>query len=187
MNHFTCPAFGFRIAQPDGWEVLPAQWVHAYLSRAAPTSEALADILQQAQAHEPFLLMHKPAENPVLAMPTVQCKASRLPAMTAQGSMANLLESITEKMTAAFPDFDILDASDEYLVAGTCGGRMVASMSVKNAEGQSFHCISESLFLPAKRFLFMIGMSATSDAGSRPEADFREMVHSLRLDQISHK
>lgn len=181
MNYYSCPAFGFRIAQPQGWEVLPAQWVHAYLGRAAPTSEALATLLQEAQTHEPFLLMHKPAEDPMLAMPTVQCKATPIAAMMAQGSMSDLLKSIEAKMLTAFPDFAVSLLSDEYLVAGSMGGRMIASMSVKNAEGQSFHCISESLFLPTKRFLFIIGMSATSDPQRRPEADFQEMVRSIRL------
>lgn len=181
MHYYTRPALGFRIAQPEGWEVLPTPWVHSYLGRAAPTSAALARLLLQAQTHEPFLLMHKPAEDPGLAMPTVQCKATSMAAMAAQGSMADLLRNITEKMAGAFPDFDVSFTSDEYLVAGSTGGRMVASMSVKNADGQSFHCLSESLFLPTKKFLFMIGMSATSDPQRRPEADFRDMIRSLRL------
>lgn len=181
MNYFTCPALGFRIARPEGWEALPARWVHAYLGRAAPTSAALADLLQQAQSHEPFLLMHKPAEDPRLAMPTVQCKATPIAAARAQGSMADLLRTITETMSRAFPDFDVAAVSDEYLVAGTTGGRMVASMSVKNADGQSFHCTTESFFLPTRQFLFMIGMSATSAPARRPEADFRDMIRSIRL------
>lgn len=181
MNYVRCAEFDFRIARPKGWEVLPAPWVHAYLGRAAPTSEALANLLHEAQTHEPFLLMHKPAEDPGLAMPTVQCKATPIAAMNAQGSMMELLQSITEKMSVAFTDFRVEFISDEYLAAGSKGGRIVASMTVKNPEGQAFHCTSESLFLPSKKFLFMIGMSATSDLQRRPEADFQTMINSISL------
>lgn len=184
MNYVSCAKFDFRIARPQGWEVLPAPWVHAYLGRAAPTSEALANLLHEAQSHEPFLLMHKPAEDPGLAMPTVQCKAIAIDAMTAQGSMMDLLQSIIAKMSAAFPDFSVESLSDEYLAAGSKGGRIVAAMTVKNTEGHAFHCVSESLFLPSQKFLFMIGMSATSDPRRRPVVDFQTMINSIRLGAV---
>ena len=81
----------------------------------------------------------------------------------------------------AFPDFEVREYVPEFVMAGVVGAKLVTAMSVQNPEGDSFHGITEMLFLPTKRYVFSIGLTATSDPAFRPESEFSEIKRSIRL------
>lgn len=92
-----------------------------------------------------------------------------------------MLQSMIGHMQQAFPDFEIHEHSPECVVAGVVGGRLMVSMSALNSEDESFHALSELLFLPTRTFVLAVGLSATSEMSYRPEKEFVEIKRSIRL------
>lgn len=179
MKTFRNDTLAFELSYPDTWQAVPAAWMKQQTARGASTSAELADMLKQAGA--PFLFLQDPVAAPDQAVPTVRCQAYSPAAIAAAGGVAGLMVSIQKNLEKAFPDYELLEHQPEYLVAGVAGARMLASMSVKNPGGASFHAATELLYLPTPRVVFVLGLSASANAAERPEETFREMVRSIRL------
>lgn len=179
MKTYTNDTLGFSISYPEAWQAVPAPWMRQQAARAKSTSAELAEMLEQARA--PFLFIQDPAVAPGLAIPAVRCQAYSPAAMLAAGGIAGLMASVQASLAQAFPDYALLEHQREYVAAGTVGARLLASMSVRNPEGDAFHAASELLCLQGTRCLFVVGLSATSDEAARPAAEFAAMVRSIRL------
>ena len=179
MRTFKNAALGFCISYPDSWQSVPDPWMRQFLGRAKSTSEKLNEYI--AKGSPPFLVAHDPSVPAGLAIPAVKCKAYTLSSVEAGGGIHALLGSLGRHFQQAFPDFEVREYVPEFVMAGVVGAKLVTAMSVQNPEGDSFHGITEMLFLPTKRYVFSIGLTATSDPAFRPESEFSEIKRSIRL------
>lgn len=179
VQTFNSSQLGFSISYPDSWQVVPAPWMRQFIGRAKNTSAKMAEYL--ATGSPPFLIVHDPTVPPGLAVPALKCQAYSAAAIAAAGGIPAVFASMLGHMQQAFPDFELHEFSPECVVAGVVGGRLTASMSVLNPEGESFHGLSELLFLPTRAYVFSIGLTATSDKAYRPEEELAEIKRSIRL------
>jgi hypothetical protein len=179
MQIYKSTALGFSISYPESWQVVPAPWMKQFMGRAKGTSEKMAEYL--AAGSPPFLIAHDPNVQPGLAIPALKCQAHHAAAIAGAGGVPSVLASIVGHMKQAFPDFELHEYALECVVAGVAGARLTAAMSVTNPEGESFHGLSEMLFLPTRQYVFAVGLTATSDMAYRPKAEFAEIIRSIRL------
>lgn len=179
MRQYNNSALGFQISYPENWEVVPAPWVKQFNSRAKHTSEKLAEFLEKSRA--PFLILHNPNVAAGLAVPAVKCQVFNLSAISQAGGLENLVGSAISALKQAFADAEIREYAPECIVAGVVGSRLVATMSVSNEEAVWFHGLTEMLFLPARRYLFLVSLTGTADGDHRPSEDFKRIIRSIRI------
>lgn len=179
MQTFRNTSLGFSVSYPDTWQAIPAAWVSQFAGRAKSTSSRLAEILEASG--QPFLLAHDPYSNPDLAISAVTCKAYSRASVEAAGGLSKVMMGAADQMKVACPDFELREYIPEFVMAGTIGTKMVAAMSVLNEDGESFHGLSELLFLPKESYVFCVALSGTSDANRRPENVFNDIKASIRL------
>lgn len=179
MQIFKSSQLGFSISYPDSWQVVPAQWTKQFMGRAKNTSSKLAEYLSNGSP--PFLVVQDPHVQPGLPIPALKCQAYSAAAVAAAGGIAGVFESMTGHLQQAFPDLEIHEYHPECVVSGVVGGRLTASMSVLNPEGESFHGLSEFLFLPTNVYVFAISLTATSEISYRPVEEFTAIKRSIRL------
>lgn len=179
MQTYKSTALGFCISYPESWQLVPAPWMQQFMGRARGTSAKMADYL--ATGSPPFLIAHDPGTPSGLAIPALKCQAYGAAAIASAGGLAAVLARMIGQMEEAFPDFELREYVPECLMAGVVGARLTSAMSVVNPEGESFHGLSELLFLPARQYVFAVGLSATSDLSQRPEAQFADIKRSIRL------
>lgn len=178
MQTFIDEALGFALAIPPGWQLLPAAWVGQFRRRAA-TSRELADIL--GKASKPFLCLHLPQDDAQAAIPTVQCSARPTALVEALGGLSGVLELTLRQLAAAFADLAVLERRDALLVAGVRGAYLKVAMSLCGTGRPRCACIAELYVLPARRQVFLLGLSGPADPARRPVDDFAAILRSLRL------
>lgn len=179
MQTFKSASLGFSISYPDTWQLVPAAWTRQFIGRAKNTSEKLAEYL--AAGSPPFLAVQDPHVPAGLAIPALKCQAYSSAAIANAGGLGVVLGNVVDRMNEAFPDFELHEFSPECVLAGSIGGRLTASMSVINSEGESYKGHSELLFLPTSYYVFAVGLSATADLAYRPEEALSSIKRSIRL------
>ncbi len=180
MNYYTEPLLAFECNIPDGWEVLPDAWAKKAKFSAAPTSDKVEALLT-ANTDHPFLSLGMPQADGHYALPMIQCTAKQLGVVEFMGGPGGVVDIVLEQLAGAYPDFELLDREEPYLVAGSVGVYVKAGMSVLNQQGAKFRSISELLVLMAHRYCLIIGFSGPADAAHRPTGDFEAMLRSIRM------
>lgn len=179
MDRFSNSALAFECDIPEGWQSLPSPWVKQFRLSASSTSEQLADVLDKAES--PFLCMYLPQQDPTVSIPSVQCTVKAASVVNQLGGLAGALDAVLPQMEAAFPDLQIIQRSDAYLVAGSVGAYLKTSMTVLNSNKEKSFCISELVLIRTNRFLFVVGLTGPADELQRPGKDFNDIIRSIRV------
>lgn len=179
MQSFRNAALHFSIDVPPGWVLLPGAWAKKLKMTGAATSEGLAHTLSKAS--EPLMSMYLPQENPIAAVPTVQCTVKPTSIMSAFGTLGSVIEATIPQLAMAFPDFELLERFDTLLFAGVRSAYMKSSMSVLNEEHVRYPCMSELYICHSPQAIFMFGFTGSSDPALRPTDDMAAIKRSIRL------
>lgn len=179
MPTFHDKNLGFRISAQEDWVMLPSAWVKQFRSTGSATSAELADILRKAS--EPFVCFYLPQEDPMAAIPAVQCTAKPLSVVDVLGGLGGIIDATLQQLMPAVPDLSVLERQDDIIFAGVHGAYMKASMSVLNQAHDRFECLSELYVLQSKRALFILGLSGPLHEEQRPTEDFHEIIRSIRI------
>lgn len=180
MSRYSNPALAFECDIPPGWTSLPAAWARKLKLSASASSEKVAALLYDN--HDvPFLSLYLADYDAAESIPMVQCTVRPTVVIEQMGGLSALLDTMLAEMTAAYPDFQLLQRDDTCLVAGVRGAYMRASMSVFNDTRQRYACISEFYLLETTRHCFFLGLSGPAADAKRPVADFHAILRSIRI------
>lgn len=180
MEKFANSLLRFECDIPDGWVLLPDPWAKKLKLSASPTSDKVAELLKE-NADAPFLSMYLSQHDPAESIPMVQGTVKPMSIINQIGGLSGVIDSALDQMEKAYPDFQLMQRADTYLVAGVVGAYMKASMSVLNENKQKFSCISEVILLKTARYCFILGFSGPADPAKRPVEDFNTIVRSIRV------
>jgi hypothetical protein len=180
VNKFGDALLGFECVIPEGWEVIPCSWARKAKLASSPTSEKLGELLK-ANTDTPFLSLSPPQADPAQSVPMIQCTAKSLADVRQIGGPGRIIDLVLEQMQGAYPDFQLIQRQEPYLVAGGIGAYMQAAMSVLNEHGARFSCISEAIVVLAPKYCLIVGCTGPSDEDKRPSADFNAFIRSIRL------
>lgn len=180
MNKFSDALLGFECDIPEGWAVLPGAWARKAKLTASSTSERVEELLK-ANTNTPFLSLQPMQNDPCESVPMIQFTAQSLPVVHHMGGPDGVIDTVLAQMENAYPDFHLIQRLSPYLLAGAAGAYMKAGMSVLNAQGAKFSCVSEVILLLASRYCLIMGFTGPSDADKRPAADFDAIIRSIRM------
>jgi hypothetical protein len=180
MKKFSNKSLGISISYPESWQEISGPWIKNFLGKAKLTSEKLQVHLQECQGF--VLVVHDCNVKVGLPFPTLKCRIYDIFSVKAGGGLHAVLEQLNKIGKQSHQDFELLEYTKEYLVAGVIGARVMSRMTILNEHGEEFPTMTESLYLPTSRYLICVSLSATSIMDFRPVDVFENIVKSIRLD-----
>jgi len=179
QDRFKEKALGFEVRKPSSWHFLPTAWSPTALLKRAP---AFKDTLLR-YASLPFICAQGRHESRIHALPTFQVCA-RAAISYNPGLASTLLESMIAGMQRHYPNYAVIAASSRLELAGCKAIYMRGTFSVIveiDGERVEMACLSRSYALFGPRAAITLGLSGSSDPAYFSEADFEQILGSIRM------
>jgi hypothetical protein len=135
--------------------------------------------LQRATA--PLFVFAKYAEPFAGLNPTVQIVLRPRPASLGT-SPEEMLRGTIATLQRVFPDFRFVEAIRGTQVAGKPAAYMKATYTLKTAAGQAFPVMARTWLVPRGGFMFLIGMSGTTQGPDVAEAEFAGVLKTITIE-----
>ena len=177
-SYYNC-GLRFHIEKPEDWVFVPQQWAQNFREKNLETNFELKEMLEKASV--PFIAFYKHHDNPMHPLPTVQCTC-RLKSGPSRLNLSELVEPMVSGLTQMFSDFNILEYTADYIISGYRGIFVRSSFSMNNLDGDPIECLGRMIFVDGLNFIYMIGLTGSTNGEYRCEDEFSNIIKSIRIE-----
>jgi hypothetical protein len=178
-QRFENATAGIALTRPAGWHTASLQTVQGNRERVQLSDSELQAAMQKFATAPLFVFMKYPEPHPSLN-PSVQVTV-RPSGSLAGSAPTEIMKIAVGAMQKAFADFTFVREIEPAQVSGLAAAHMRAHYTLKSADGSRFKVLSRLWLVPRGAFMFLIGMSGPQDGPDVSEAEFAEVLASIKI------
>ena len=179
QERFSNQTAGISLVPPAGWQVVSMQDVMENRGKLRRPDAQLQAGIQRATA--PLFVFAKYSEPFNGINPTVQVVLRPKPGSLGQ-SPTGILQASVATLQRAFPDYRQIESVRSTTVGGKAAAYMKAAYTLPAASGRKYPVIARTWLVPRGGFMFLIGMSGTTEGPDQADAEFARVLETIAIE-----